>query len=92
VQVSELVACRDRSDQQLLTIKHKSEEYSVEDPPVGKVLTEILRIKDLEITERKIANTPTWPFDVQLMVKLITIILSVTAALLARIIINLLRI
>jgi len=49
-------------------------------------------MKDLEITERKLASTPTWPFDVQLIVKLITIILSVTAALLARVIINLLRI
>lgn len=77
---------------ELLTMKQESRAYSVEDPPVGKVLTEILRMKDLEITERKLANTPTWPFDVQLIVKLITIILSVTAALLARIIINLLRI
>jgi hypothetical protein len=77
---------------QLMTLKQESQAYLVEDPPVGKVLTEILRMKDLEITERKLANTPTWPFDVQLIVKLITIILSVTAALLARVIINLLRI
>ena len=78
--------------QQLLTMKQELQAYSVEDPPVAKVLTEILRMKDLEITERKLANTPTWPFDVQLIVKLITIILSVTAALLARLIINALRI
>ena len=75
-----------------MTMKQESQAYSVEDPPVGKVLAEILRMKDLGITERKLANTPTWPFDVQLIVKLITIILSVTAALLARVIINLLRI
>ncbi|HYY92654.1 MAG TPA: hypothetical protein VE955_11770 [Candidatus Dormibacteraeota bacterium] len=77
--------------QQYLAMKNEARTYSGDDAHVGKVVSELLRMKDLEITERKLASTPTWPFDVQLLVKLITIILSVTAALLARIIINVLK-
>ncbi|MBO0887605.1 hypothetical protein J2P12_00740 [Candidatus Bathyarchaeota archaeon] len=77
--------------QQYLALKNEAQTLLGDDSHVGKVVSELLRIKDFEITERKLANTPTWPFDVQLLVKLITIILSVTAALLARIIINFLR-
>ena len=47
-------------------------------------ITELLRLKRLEIAERKLAGTPTWPFDVQVIARLITIVLSVTAVLLSR--------
>jgi hypothetical protein len=55
-------------------------------------MIQLARMKDLEITEKKLAGTPTWPFDVNLLAKLITIILSVTAVLLSRIITNFLHI
>ena len=49
-------------------------------------ISTLVRLKELEITERKLANTPTWPFDIQLLAKLVTIVLSVTAVLLTRLI------
>ena len=80
---------------QLLAIKHVGQTGLADGPPsmerMEKAITELFRLKDLEITERKLASSPTWPFDVQLLVKLITLVLSVTAALLARVIINFLR-
>lgn len=47
-------------------------------------IAELLRLKRLEIAERKLATAPTWPFDVQVIARLITIVLSVTAVLLSR--------
>lgn len=59
---------------------------------VQKGITELVQLKDLEITDRKLASIPTWPFDVQLLAKLITIVLSITAVLLSRIITDYLHI
>ena len=53
---------------------------------VEKAILELIQLKEIEITERKLANTPTWPFGIQLLAKLVTIILSVTAVLLTRLI------
>jgi hypothetical protein len=47
-------------------------------------LGRLLRLKEFEITEKKLANTPSWPFDVQVLARLITIVLSVAAVLLSR--------
>ena len=55
-------------------------------------ITELVQMKDFEITERKLASTPTWPFDIQLLARLITIVLSITAVLLSRIITDYLHI
>jgi hypothetical protein len=75
---------------QLLTIKQSSSGQSSNSPGsienVEKAVTELVRLKNLEITEKKLASTPSWPFDIQLLAKLITIILSVTAVLLTRLI------
>lgn len=82
-------------NQQLLSIKQSSQTGHLDGPAsierMESKITDLVKLKDLEITERKLASSPTWPFDVQLLVKLITIVLSVTAALLARVIINILR-
>ncbi|HET7405117.1 MAG TPA: hypothetical protein VFJ63_03280 [Candidatus Bathyarchaeia archaeon] len=52
-------------------------------------LTELQRI---QVIERKVASLPTWPFDIQVVSKFITVVLSVTAVLVSRIITNFLRI
>jgi hypothetical protein len=44
----------------------------------------LLGLKEFEITEKKLGSTPNWPFDVQVLARLITIVLSVTAVLLSR--------
>ena len=49
-------------------------------------ITHLIKLKEVEIAERKLASTPTWPFDIQLLAKLVTIVLSVTAVLLTRLI------
>jgi hypothetical protein len=75
---------------QLLTINQSSSGQSSNCPGsienVEKAVTELVRLKNLEITEKKLASTPSWPFDIQLLAKLITIVLSVTAVLLTRLI------
>ena len=53
---------------------------------VEEGILELIQLKEFEITERKLANAPTWPFGIQLLAKLVTIILSVTAVLLTRLI------
>jgi ABC-type multidrug transport system fused ATPase/permease subunit len=79
-----------------LSIKQRGQAYadknsgSKED--VQSSITELVRLKEFEITERRLAGTPTWPFDIQLLTKLITIILSVTTGLFARVIASLLHI
>lgn len=68
---------------------------SSDTPTIEKVqsrITELVRLKDLEIAERKLSSTPTWPFDIQLLARLITIVLSITAVLLSRIITDYLHI
>jgi len=59
------------------------------------VHTRLARLTDLqevEMLDRKIASFPTWPFDIQVVSGFITIVLSVTAVLLSRLITNLLHI
>lgn len=79
-----------------LSIKTRTSSVGSVDGPlslerVENTMTHLVALKDIELTKKELAATPTWPFDVQLIVKLITIILSVTAALLSRIIINILK-
>lgn len=79
-----------------LSIKTRADAVGLADgsPSLERVentMTDLVRLKDIELTKKELAATPTWPFDVQLIVKLITIILSVTAALVARVIINILK-
>jgi hypothetical protein len=59
------------------------------------VHTRLARLTDLqevEMLDRKIASLPTWPFDIQVVSRFITIVLSVTAVLLSRVITNFLHI
>ncbi|HVH14245.1 MAG TPA: hypothetical protein VNA15_00815 [Candidatus Angelobacter sp.] len=59
------------------------------------VHTRLIRLTDLqevEMLDRKIASLPTWPFDIQVVSRFITIVLSVTAVLLSRLITNFLHI
>jgi hypothetical protein len=68
----------------------KGESASLDD-----VRTELARLTDLqqlEVLDRKISALPTWPFDIQVVSKFITIVLSVTAVLLSRVITGFLHI
>jgi len=59
------------------------------------VHTRLARLTDLqevEMLDRKIASLPTWPFDIQVVSRFITIVLSVTTVLLSRVITNFLHI
>ncbi len=68
-----------------------------EDPSVGKGeatmgdlesrLSELKRVQALELAAREVSNLRTWPFDTQILGRLTVIILSTTAAIIARIII-----
>jgi hypothetical protein len=49
-------------------------------------------LQELEILERKATSLPTWPFDIQLVSRFVTIVLSVTAVLAARLITDFLHI
>ena len=75
---------------QLVTIKPGNNAQTSNDPAsIEKIdhgIDKLVRLKELEIMERRLANTPTWPFDIQLLAKLVTIVLSVTAVLLTRLI------
>ncbi len=83
-------------NQQFLTMRQNGQLQTSNGPAtlekLETAINGLVQLKDLEITEKKLANTPTWPFDVNLLAKLITIILSVTAVLLSRIITNFLHI
>jgi hypothetical protein len=83
-------------NQQLLTLKQSDKTGAVDGPAslekVESAIRELVQLKDLEMTERKLAATPTWPFDIQVLARLIIIALSVTAALLARFIADFLKI
>lgn len=73
-----------------------------QDPPQSRenatlddVHTRLARLTDLqelEMLDKKLASLPTWPFDVQVVSKFVTIVLSVTAVLLSRLITGILRI
>jgi hypothetical protein len=55
-------------------------------------LTKLTDLQEVEMLDRKIASLPTWPFDIQVVSRFITIVLSVTAVLLSRVITNFLHI
>ncbi|HEV2118914.1 MAG TPA: hypothetical protein VGS11_02215 [Candidatus Bathyarchaeia archaeon] len=59
---------------------------------VHKGLSRLTDLQEVEMLDRKIASLPTWPFDIQVVSRFITIVLSVTAVLLSRLITNFLRI
>ena len=63
-----------------------SADASAASQTVEESVTQLVRLKDLEMTENRLGKTPTWPFDIQLLAKLVTIVLSVTAVLLTRLI------
>ncbi len=52
----------------------------------------LTELQEVEMLDRKIASLPTWPFDIQVVSRFITIVLSVTAVLLSRLITNFLHI
>jgi hypothetical protein len=55
-------------------------------------LARLTDLQEVEMLDRKIASLPTWPFDIQVVSRFITIVLSVTAVLLSRLITNFLHI
>ncbi len=55
-------------------------------------LARLTNLQQLEMLDRKASSLPTWPFDIQVVSKFITIVLSVTAVLLSRVITGLLHI
>jgi hypothetical protein len=55
-------------------------------------LARLTDLQEVEMLDRKIASLPTWPFDIQVVSKFITIVLSVTAVLLSRLITGFLHI
>ncbi len=59
---------------------------------VRKELAKMTELQELDLLERKITSLPTWPFDIQLLGRLITIIVSVIAAFIARILIDVLKV
>jgi hypothetical protein len=67
-----------------------NESTTLDDLRTG--LARLTGLQELEMLDRKIVSLPTWPFDIQLIGKLITIILSIAAVLLSRIITNFLHI
>lgn len=66
------------------------ENATLED--VNARLAKLTDLQELKMLDRKAASLPTWPFDVQLVSKFVTIVLSVTAVLLSRLITGFLRI
>ncbi len=88
-----MVAEKTRSQQELnrkFLVMTKTTEVTSTDVSTNAknndAIGQLLRLKEFEITERKLASTPSWPFDVQVLARLITIVLSVTAVLLSRLI------
>lgn len=55
-------------------------------------LARVTDLQELEMINRKIASPPTWPFDIQVVSKFVTIVLPVTAVLLSRLITGFLHI
>ncbi|HZY46493.1 MAG TPA: hypothetical protein VFE96_01735 [Candidatus Bathyarchaeia archaeon] len=55
-------------------------------------LAKLTDLQEVEMLDRRIAALPTWPFDISVASKFITIVLSVTAVLLSRVITNFLHI
>jgi hypothetical protein len=59
---------------------------------VRNSITRLTDLQQLEMLDRKVSSLPTWPFDIQVVSKFITIVLSVTAVLLSRVITGFLHI
>lgn len=55
-------------------------------------LTRLTELQELEILDRKVAGLPTWPFDIQVASRFVTIVLSVATVLVARVLTDFLRI
>ena len=55
-------------------------------------LARMTDLQELEMLEKRVSSLPTWPFDIQLIARLVTIILSITAVLLSRVITDFLHI
>ena len=72
------------------TTNPRAENASLDD--VRHELTRLADLQQLEILDRKVSALPTWPFDIQVVSKFITIVLSVTAVLLSRVITGFLHI
>ncbi|HVH14858.1 MAG TPA: hypothetical protein VNA15_03965 [Candidatus Angelobacter sp.] len=66
------------------------ENATLEDVHTG--LARLTDLQEVEMLDKKIASLPTWPFDIQVVSKFITIVLSVTAVLVSRLITGFLRI
>lgn len=60
------------------------ENATLEDVHTG--LSRLTDLQELEMLDRKAASLPTWPFDIQVVSKFVTIVLSVTAVILSRLI------
>ena len=59
---------------------------------VNSGLARLTDLQEAEMLDRKVAALPTWPFDIQVVSKFVTIVLSVTAVLLSRVITSFLHI
>jgi hypothetical protein len=55
-------------------------------------LARLTDLQEVEMLDKRISTLPTWPFDINVASKFITIVLSVTAVLLSRLITNFLHI
>lgn len=55
-------------------------------------LARLTELQEIEMLDKRISSLPTWPFDINVASKFITIVLSVTAVLLSRLITNFLHI
>ena len=66
------------------------ENATMADVQVG--LARLTELQEVEMLDKRISSLPTWPFDINVASKFITIVLSVTAVLLSRLITNLLHI
>ena len=55
-------------------------------------LAKLSDLQEVEMLDKRISSLPTWPFDINVASKFITIVLSVTAVLLSRLITNFLHI
>ena len=55
-------------------------------------LARLTDLQEVEMLDKRITSLPTWPFDINVASKFITIVLSVTAVLLSRLITNFLHI
>ena len=69
---------------------HPKDHPTQEDLHTG--LARLTSLQELEMLDRKAASLPTWPFDIQVVSKFVTIVLSVTAVILSRLITGFLHI